>query len=479
MDEIKILLTGFWSLLVGLRVTFKNFLKPPVTLQYPWEKWTLPQRSRGLIKIKGFFDKDTISKKSFYFKKEQNPPCNFTCPANTDARGYINAIAQGDYKKGVRILNDTYPFSGSLGRVCPAPCEGACNREIAHNQSITIRQLKRFLADYNRNLPKDEKVPLALETLPKKDKKIAVIGAGPSGLSCAADLARLGYKVIVYESLETAGGYLATGIPVYRLPKDILKEEIEEILNLGVEIKFGKTIGKDLYFEDLWKEGYGAIFIGVGATLAMKLGISGEDLEGVVPGEDFLKKINLNKTVNLGDKIVVIGGGNTAIDCARVSRRLGKEVTILYRRTLAEMPAVYHEIHEALEEGVKIELLVAPTKILGENGKVAGVECCRMTLGEKDQSGRRRPIMCPGNEIIFSAQTIFSAISRTPDLSFLPNEIKLNKNCTIKVDFKTGQTTARGIFAGGDAVLGPSTVIEAIACGKRAALGIDAYLKNN
>ncbi|MCL5036312.1 MAG: FAD-dependent oxidoreductase [Chloroflexi bacterium] len=477
MRKIFDVIKGFWSLLVGIFVTVKECFRKPITVQYPWERLKPADRFRGLLHIKEYFTEGLVSQKASFLPSAGPPPCNERCPAGTDARGYMVCIAEGRFRDGVSILKSTYPFAGTLGRVCPAPCETACNRNIANEAPLNIRGCKRFLADYDSSLPADQRVPFVNEKPPAKDSKVAVIGAGPAGLTCAWELAKSGYPVTVFEKLNVAGGYLYTAIPEYRLPKNILDEEVRAILDLGVELKTGVEIGKDVNFNDLKSQGFKAIFIGAGATKPAKLNIPGEELDGVVPGEEFLEDVCLKCLERKPQKVAVIGGGNTAIDCARVSKRLGCDAAILYRRTENEMPANFHEIHDCKEEGIPIEFLVSPNKIIGENGRVTGIECVRNKLGEPDKSGRRRPVPIPGSEFVYKCDFVMPAISRTPEVGFLPENIKTTKWCTIEVNEVTQETSEPGIFAGGDVTLGPATVVEAIACGKRAALGIRKYLE--
>jgi len=311
-----------------------------------------------------------------------------------------------------------------------------------------------------------------------REGKVAVIGSGPAGLTVAFELSRKGYDVTIFESLPEPGGMLRKCIPEHRLPKEVLTKEIQAIEDFGAKIKTNVTVGKDLNFSDLWKEEHKAIFIGAGANKSQKLKIEGGDLEGVVYALDFLWNVNRGKTMEIGKNILVIGGGNVALDAAKTALRLGgNEVTVLYRRSREEMPANPWEVKETEDEGVKTEFLVAPKKILGQNGKVSGVECICMELGELDKTGRRKPIPIEDSKFTRKTDMVILAIGEAPDLDFLPKEIELNANGTIWVNPITMETSLQGVFAGGDAVLGPATVIEAIQAGKRAAESIENYLK--
>jgi NADH-quinone oxidoreductase subunit F len=311
-----------------------------------------------------------------------------------------------------------------------------------------------------------------------KDKKVAVIGAGPAGLAGAYFLALKGYKVTVFEALPVAGGMLAVGIPDYRLPKEILNKEIKGIIDLGVDIKYNTRLGKDITVEKLFSDGYSAILMATGAHMGQKLRIDGEETDGVVDGVTFLKSVNLKETATVKGKVVVIGGGNVAIDAARSALRLGaSDVTILYRREQSDMPAYKEEVDEAEKEGIKIYTLVVPNKIVTENNKVMGVECTRMKLGKFDKSGRRSPEPVPKSEFVGDADMVIAAIGQVPDLSYLNGDgVKITKNNTIEVEKKTLATEREGIFAAGDTVRGPATAVEADADGKKAALAIDKFL---
>jgi NADPH-dependent glutamate synthase beta subunit-like oxidoreductase len=398
-------------------------------------------------------------------------PCQLACPARLDVQGYVTLISEGRFKEALELIRERIPFPAVCGRVCHRPCESECNRGEL-DEPLAIAVLKRFVADYEGEI----EPPTPAERT--WGEKVAVIGAGPAGLTAAYDLVQSGYGVTVFEALPVAGGMLTVGIPAYRLPRDVLQAEIKYIEKTGVEIRTNTPVGGDLTLDDLCQE-YDAVFISVGAHKDKKLAIPGEDLEGVLSGVSLLRDLNLGKEIEMSGKVAVIGGGNVAVDAARSALRLGAEkVSILYRRSRAEMPANEWEIEDAEEEGVEIHYLVAPTKILGRNGKVVGLECVRMELGEPDESGRRRPIPIEGSEFTVEADVVVSAIGQVPDLSFLQNNgLETTKWETIAVDTDTLATSGVGIFAGGDAVSGPATAIEAIAAGKKVALSIHRYLR--
>jgi len=309
-------------------------------------------------------------------------------------------------------------------------------------------------------------------------EKIAIIGSGPAGLAAAYELGRKRYAVTVFEALSEAGGMLRKAIPQYRLSKKLVAKEVEFIEDLGVEVRTGTEIGKNLSFAELRKDGYGTFFVSTGAHKSQKLKVDGTDLKGVTHALDFLEDVNFEKEIEVGNKVIVIGGGNVAVDAARTAHRLGAtDVTILYRRSKEEMPANLREVEEAEHEGVKIEFLVSPKKILGKNGNVCGIECTRMRLDEPDETGRKKAIPIEGSEFTREADNVILAIGETPDLAFLPKDVELNENGTLWVNPLTMETTASGVFGGGDAVTGPASVIEAIRDGKRAAVSIESYLK--
>jgi len=316
------------------------------------------------------------------------------------------------------------------------------------------------------------------ETEKHVDKKVAVIGAGPAGLTLAYELSRKGYPVTVFDALPEPGGMLRKCIPTFRLPREVLDKEISRLQGLGVTFKTKVKIGENLDFQKLWKEGYKAVFVAAGAHKCRELRVEGVELEGVIHALDFLSKANSGEKANIGEKVVVIGGGNVAVDSARTALRQGaKEVKIIYRRSRAEMPAIPWEVSEAEKEGVKIEFLASPKRFIGENGKLKAVECLRMQLGEPDASGRRKPIPIEGSEFTEEADTAILAIGESPDVSFLPEEVELNPDGTVWINPITMETTMKGVFAGGDVATGPATVIEAVLAGKKAAYSIAKYLE--
>jgi NADPH-dependent glutamate synthase beta subunit-like oxidoreductase len=395
---------------------------------------------------------------------DKTPPCNHNCPAGADVVGYLALTREGKYKEAWELIKQENPFPGVCGRVCPHPCESECNRAELGG-AIAIHTLERFLADWAAAQH------FSVSASKHYDTEVAVVGSGPAGLSCAYHLARLGYPVTVFEALPVAGGMMRTGIPEYRLPRQVLDWEIADIEALGVKIKTGMRLGDNLTMSEL--EGYDAVFIAVGLQKSRGLNIPGEDASGVIPGLEFLNKVNLGEEVQVGRRVVVIGGGNTAIDAARSALRLGSEVTILYRRSRAEMPAIAEEIEEALEEGVKICYLTTPVELLAENAQVTGLKCVKMELGAPDESGRRRPLPIAGSEYTVEADTIIPAVAQEMEVGLWGLEIEQGR---IVID-EAGLTTKEGVFAGGDVAVPFGTVAHAIGSGKRAALAIDRYLK--
>ena len=396
-------------------------------------------------------------------------PCEHACPAHVDVPGYVALIGEGRFAEALALHRERNPFPGVCGRVCPHPCEETCRRRDT-DEAIAIRQLKRFLADYELAHPPAAVAP---SPVPTKDR-VAIVGSGPAGMTAAYFLARLGYSVTVFEAHSELGGALLS-IPDYRLPKNIVRQEIASIRGRGVKIQTHTRLGVDFSLEDLFEQGYKAVFLAVGTHVPHRLGIAGEDLEGVIQGLPFVWDLNLGKVKDLrGKKVAVIGGGNVAVDAARSAARLGAQVHIIYRRGREDMPAEESEIKEAQREGVTIHYLLAPAEIRG-NGRVKQLRCARMVLGDFDASGRRRPI--PSKEdVLFEANMVIVAVGQLPDLAFLSDgKIEVDRDGWIVADPDTLMTGWEGVFAGGDAVTGPATVVEAIAAGQKVAMSIDRY----
>ncbi|MEM3577011.1 MAG: NAD(P)-binding protein [Candidatus Bathyarchaeia archaeon] len=408
-------------------------------------------------------------------KVKKLPPCRSACPAHVNVQGYVALLQRGKFKEAVEIIRKDMPFPAICGRVCFSPCEDACARTNV-DQAVAIRALKRLVADIER-----EQGRVKPEPIPKKySEKVAIIGAGPAGLTAAYELAKLGYPVTVFERMSEPGGMMRYCIPNFRLEKFVVANEIAYIKDLGVEIKTGVEFGKDITLESLRKDGYKAIFLAIGTQKGMKLNVPGEELEGVINAVDFLRAISLGEPIKVGERVAVIGGGNTAIDAARTAKKLGaKEVMILYRRSREEMPALPHEVAEAEKDGVKFYFLVAPKQIIGENGKVKAVECIRMRLGEPDESGRRKPIPISFSEHQYEVDMVIPALGQVLELSCVPPELldKEARTPSIKVDFATMETSVKGVFAGGDMATGPASIIEAVGAGKKAAVSIHLYLR--
>jgi len=413
--------------------------------------------------------------------ERETPICQETCPVHIDIRRYIGLVAEGKYAEALAVVREKNPLPAICGRVCNHPCEDACNRG-RQDEPLSIDAIKRFVADWETVLKREGK--LVWPSPPKHTRKegVAVVGAGPAGLTVAHDLALAGFTPTVYEAAPVPGGMLWLGIPEYRLPRDVIDLEVDYIKNMGVEIHYDTPVGPDLTLDDLRRKGFKAIFLGVGAHKGLKLRVPGEDdFEGFEDCIVFLRRVNLGDTKKPANKVIVIGGGNSAIDAARTALRVGcDEVHIAYRRSRKEMPANPWEVEAAVEEGVKISYLAAPVRILGENGKVVGMECTQMRLGKLDASGRRRPVPIEGSEFVIDADLIVPSISQQPDISFLGDDhgLSISRWESFEIDTATGATNVPGVFAGGDDVTGPSTVIEAIAAGHRAARGIVEFLSS-
>jgi formate dehydrogenase beta subunit len=419
-----------------------------------------------------------VPQDSLHFVGSISAPCMNTCPCHINIPGYVEMLQELRYREALEIIRQEMPLPGITGRICPAPCEKACSVANMGDVAIPIKTLKRVAADYelfHHLEPPLEKVELT-------GHPIAVIGAGPAGLSAAYYLNRLGHPVTIFEGLPESGGMVAVGIPPYRQPRDVLRREIGILCDLGVKVKQGAKLGRHFKIADLFKEGFRSIFLGLGSHKSVPLGIQGEQdgIEGVFGGGiDFLRDINLGVQVRLGENVVIVGGGNTAIDCARTCLRMGAaKVAIVYRRTESEMPADPEEVEDAREEGIVFHFLTQPVEILERDKKMTGLKCFRMELGESDKSGRRRPVPVPGSEFVLEADTLIPAIGQTSALDFLSPEdgIEITRHVTIKVDPSTMMTSRPGIFAAGDVVSGPLTVVHALAGGKRAARMIHDYV---
>jgi len=431
------------------------------------------------------YDRNLVERKAIYTPFLQSVPntyvidrredrpckaaCSDACPVHMNIQGYSALIAKGRFREAYDLMRRTNPLPIVCGRVCYAPCEKACNRGQM-DDPIAIRELKRFITD------QVDIDTIEVPEITRIGKRVAIVGSGPAGLAAAHDLALEGYDVTIFEALPEPGGMLRVGIPEYRLPKALLRKEIGYIERLGVEIRTNTRVGEQIQLDEL-RDDYGAVFIAVGAHAGTKLNVPGGDSPGVISAIDFLWDANMEQPVNIGKKVAVIGGGNTAVDAARVARRLGSEVKLIYRRSLAEMPATPSEVKGAEEEGVEIEFLTNPTRIISEEGRVSKMECTRMELGEPDASGRRRPAVVAGSEFVIDADTVITALGQASLLDFAAKSgLEISPRGTIVTD-EALAGSVEGIFAGGDAVTGPSIAIEAIAAGKKAARSIDEYLK--
>ena len=415
----------------------------------------------------------------------KNAQCILGCPVAINIPGFIEKVKEGDIEAAYRIISEASALPAVCGRVCPqeSQCEGKCIRGIK-GEPISIGKLERFVADWARE--NNIKPEGAKE---KKDKKVAVIGSGPSGLTCAGDLAKMGYDVTIFEALHEPGGVLVYGIPEFRLPKEnVVLKEIENVKSLGVKIETNVVAGKSVTIDELLEEeGYAAVFIGSGAGLPKFMGIPGEQANGVFSANEYLTRSNLmkafdeesNTPIMRGKKVAVVGGGNVAMDAARTALRLGAEVHIVYRRSEEELPARVEEVHHAKEEGIIFDLLTNPVEILeDENGWVCGIKCVRMELGEPDASGRRRPVVIEGSEFTMEVDTVIMSLGTSPNplISSTTEGLEVNKWQCIIADEEFGKTSKEGVYAGGDAVTGAATVILAMGAGKAAAKGIDEYL---
>lgn len=417
----------------------------------------------------------------------KNPKCVGNCPVSIDIPAFIKSLKEGKIKEAAEVIAKASALPAVCGRVCPqeVQCEGKCVLGIK-GEAVAIGKLEKFVADYVR----ENNIELDIE-INKNNKKVAVVGSGPAGLTCAGDLAKMGYDVTIFEALHEAGGVLVYGIPEFRLPKDsVVKTEIENVKKLGVKIETNVIVGRTVTIDELLEEeGFEAVFIGSGAGLPKFMGIKGENANGVFSANEFLTRNNLMKAyrneydtpVKIGKKVAVVGGGNVAMDAARTALRLGAEVHIIYRRSEEELPARKEEVHHAKEEGVIFDVLTNPVEIMeDENGWVKGIRCIKMELGDADSSGRRRPVQIEGSEFVMDIDNVIMSLGTSPNplISSTTKGLETNKWECLVADEESGATSKEGVFAGGDAVTGAATVILAMGAGKKAAIGIDKYIKN-
>lgn len=468
--------------------------KHPMPVQEPSE------RNKNFKEVALGYDAQTAIDEAKRCLNCKNKPCVSGCPVGIDIPRFIAFTAAGDFESAYETITQSSSLPAVCGRVCPqeTQCEGKCTRGIkAGCEAVGIGYLERFVADYH-NARKNKNEPGALFSGGENKKKVAVIGSGPAGLTCAGELAKVGYSVTVFEALHVAGGVLVYGIPEFRLPKSIVRGEVENLLAMGVKIETDMVIGKVISLEELKEEyGFDAVFIGSGAGLPRFMGIGGEELVGVYSANEFLTRVNLMKAADEGaktpvqraKKVVVVGGGNVAMDAARCAKRLGAEVHIVYRRGEAELPARREEIAHAKEEGIVFDLLTNPVRILptpqtdrkaADYGRVRAIECVRMQLGEPDSSGRRSPVPVEGSEFTIEADCVIMALGTSPNplLKNTTAGLETLKRGEIAVD-ENGKTSIEGVYCGGDAATGAATVIKAMGAGKKAAHAIDEYLKNN
>lgn len=456
------------------------------------EKTKMPEqdpnvRSRNFSEVALGYTEQMALKESQRCLQCKHKPCVSGCPVNVKIPEFIKLISEGNYEGAYEKLRETNSLPAVCGRVCPqeSQCEQLCVRG-KKGEPVGIGRLERFAADWFMQNRESH-----VECTVRNGKKVAVIGSGPAGLTCAGDLAKLGYEVTIFEAFHVPGGVLMYGIPEFRLPKALVQKEIDSVRQLGVKIMTNMVIGKVLSLDELAEEGFEAVFVGSGAGLPSFMGIPGENLNGVYSANEFLTRINLMKAykfpetdtpVRVTNSVAVVGGGNVAMDAARCARRLGAQnVYIVYRRSEAEMPARLEEVHHAREEGIQFKLLTNPTKIIGtDDGWVKGMECVEMELGEPDASGRRRPVPKQGSEHVLDVETVVIAIGQSPNplIKSTTPGLETQKWGGIIVNEETGATSREGVYAGGDAVTGAATVILAMGAGKKAAIAIDEYLRN-
>lgn len=446
------------------------------------------ERARNFNEVCLGYNEEEAVKEAKRCLQCKNPRCVTGCPVSIDIPGFIKEVAEENFEEAVKVISKYSALPAVCGRVCPqeSQCEGKCVLGVK-GDPLSVGKLERFVADWGR----EHNVDIS-EKEEDKNIKVAVIGSGPAGLTCAGDLAKKGYDVTIFEALHETGGVLVYGIPEFRLPKDtVVKSEIENIKKLGVKIETNVIVGRTITIDELLEnEDFKAVFIGSGAGLPRFMGIKGENANGVCSANEFLTRVNLMKAfkddyktpVRTGNKVAVVGGGNVAMDAARTALRLGAETHIVYRRSEAELPARVEEVHHAKEEGIIFDILTNPTEILtDENGWVKGMKCVKMKLLEADESGRRRPVEIEGSEFVIDVDTVIMSLGTTPNplISATTEGLEINKRKCIVAEEHSGKTTKEGVYAGGDAVTGAATVILAMGAGKDAAKAIDEYLSEN
>lgn len=441
-------------------------------------------RNKDFKEVATGYDAETAIEEAKRCLHCKHRPCVSGCPVNIAIPDFIAFVAQGKFEEAYQVIAKTSALPAVCGRVCPQEkqCESKCVRGIK-GESVGIGRLERFVADYH-----NANTPLKKADIPKNGKRVAIVGSGPSSLTCAGDLAKMGYAVTIFEALHIAGGVLVYGIPEFRLPKAIVQREVDGLKDMGVDVETNVVIGRSISIDDMLQK-YDAVFVGSGAGLPRFMGIEGENLKGVYSANEFLTRINLMKAykedsrtpVQHGRRVAVVGGGNVAMDAARCAKRLGaQEVCIIYRRSMEELPARAEEVENAIEEQIEFKTLMNPTRILGdENGNVTGIECVNMELGEPDESGRRRPVAIKGSEHIIDVDSVIIAIGTSPNplIKSTTAGLEVDKRGCIIAD-ENGRTSREGVFAGGDTVTGAATVIKAMGAGKAAAKAIDEYIKS-
>lgn len=441
-------------------------------------------RNKDFKEVATGYDAETAIEEAKRCLHCKQRPCVSGCPVNIAIPDFIALVAQGKFEEAYQVIAKTSALPAVCGRVCPQEkqCESKCVRGIK-GESVGIGRLERFVADYH-----NANTPLKKADIPKNGKRVAIVGSGPSSLTCAGDLAKMGYAVTIFEALHIAGGVLVYGIPEFRLPKAIVQREVDGLKDMGVDVETNVVIGRSISIDDMLQK-YDAVFVGSGAGLPRFMGIEGENLKGVYSANEFLTRINLMKAykedsrtpVQHGRRVAVVGGGNVAMDAARCAKRLGaQEVCIIYRRSMEELPARAEEVENAIEEQIEFKTLMNPTRILGdENGNVTGIECVNMELGEPDESGRRRPVAIKGSEHIIDVDSVIIAIGTSPNplIKSTTAGLEVDKRGCIVAD-ENGRTSREGVFAGGDTVTGAATVIKAMGAGKAAAKAIDEYIKS-